>query len=117
MYNTIEDLLEEIVGNIFDEYDIVENEIEVIDDKTFVVDGSISIEKVEEILNVEIESEDCDTISGFIIEQLGRIPDKEEKPQIEYKDVIFKVLKLKNKRILKIKITILKGNLIENQVS
>ena len=114
---TIEDLLEEIVGNIFDEYDIVENEIEVIDDKTFVVDGSINIEKVEEILNVEIESEDCDTISGFIIEQLGRIPDKEEKPQIEYKDVIFKVLKLKNKRILKIEITMLKGNLIENQVS
>ena len=103
---TMEDLLETIVGNIFDEYDTEEEEdIQILDENHFLVSGSTEVEELEELLDIEINSEDYDTIAGFIIGQLGRIPDDGEQPAIEYKGYRFQVEQIEDKRIEKIRIT------------
>jgi putative hemolysin len=100
---TIEDLVEEIVGNIFDEYDIEEKDIEYLDNDTFIFDGSISLDKVEEVLGEDLPVDDFDTLSGFVMDLLGRIPKKDETPTVEFESIVFKVTKLEGKRIVKIK--------------
>ncbi|MGE4213329.1 MAG: hemolysin family protein [Anaerotignaceae bacterium] len=102
---TMEDLIEEIVGNIFDEYDIDEEEIREIDENTFLVKGTTQIDEVEELFDVEFEDNSYyDTIGGFIIGQLGRIPDEKERPKITVGNLVFKVEKIDDKRIELIKI-------------
>ena len=71
---TMEDILEELVGNIFDEYDEVEKDYEQIDENTFMINGSVSIYDLRKILEIEIPEGDYDTLSGYLIELLGRIP-------------------------------------------
>ena len=100
---TMEDILEEIVGEIYDEYDIVQKLYEKIDENTFIFNGSVSVSEVEKILDVDILEGDYDTISGYLIEELGKIPDENEKPVIETEKVIYKIEKVKDKRITKIK--------------
>ncbi|PYG89549.1 putative hemolysin [Ruminiclostridium sufflavum DSM 19573] len=102
---TMEDLVEEIVGNIFDEYDIEEKdaEYECLDNNTYIFNGSISLDKVEEVLGEQLPSDDFDTLSGFVMDLLGRIPKKDENPTVEAENIIFKVIKLEGKRIVKIK--------------
>ena len=70
---TVEDLLEEIVGNIFDEYDEEEYKYEKVDESTYLFDGSISLEQVSELINVMLPVDDYDTLSGYVIGQLGQI--------------------------------------------
>jgi putative hemolysin len=101
---TIEDLLEEIVGNIFDEYDDEEKEIDKIDENTFIIDGIISLDEVQDFLKVDLPVEEFETLSGFIIGELGRIPDEMEKPAVEFNGVIFKVEEVDDKRIEKVKV-------------
>ncbi|MDD3570946.1 MAG: hemolysin family protein, partial [Lachnospiraceae bacterium] len=102
---TMEDLIEEIVGNIFDEYDVDEEEIREIDENTFLVKGTTQIDEVEELFNVEFEDNNYyDTIGGFLIGQLGRIPDEEERPKVTVGKLVFKVEKIDDKRIELIKI-------------
>ena len=101
---TIEDLIEEIVGNIFDEYDEEEKEIEKIDDNTFVLNGSINLKIVNEFFDVEIPVENYETLSGFIIGQIGRIPEEGESLIVEYDKLVFKVEKVEEKRIAKAKV-------------
>lgn len=110
---TMEDILEEIVGEIYDEYDLVENNIEKIDENTYVLNGSVSVGDVEKALDIEIPEGDYETISGYLIEELGRIPDEKEKPVIETDEVIYKIEAVKDKRIIKIKAC--KINKIEEQ--
>lgn len=101
---TMEDILEEIVGEIYDEYDEVENIYEQIDDNTFILSGSMAIYEVEGLLNVEIEDGDYDTLSGYLVEQLGRIPEEEENNLIvETNDISYKIEEVKDKRIVKVK--------------
>jgi putative hemolysin len=100
---TIEDLIEEIVGNILDEYDEEEKEIEKIDDSTFVMDGAVDLEVVEDCLDVELPVEEYDTLSGFLVGQLGRIPKDEEKPVVEFNNIVFRIEKVDEKRISKVK--------------
>lgn len=100
---TMEDILEELVGNIFDEYDEIENEYEKIDDNTFMISGSVSIYELKKILQVEIEEGDYETLSGYLIEKLGRIPSDEEKPVIETEKVTYKIEEYEDKRILWVK--------------
>ena len=71
---TTEDIVEEIVGEIGDEYDDEEDEIEVIKDNEFVVDGSTRLEDFNEIVGTELESEEVDTIAGYILQLLGNFP-------------------------------------------
>lgn len=100
---TIEDLLEEIVGNIFDEYDEEEKEFEKLDENTFIISGVTSLDQVTEVLDVDLPVDDYDTLSGFIIGQLGRIPEEGETPEVEFEEIVFKVEKVEEKRIARVK--------------
>ena len=100
---TMEDILEELVGNIFDEYDDVELDYEKIDDNTFLINGNVSIFDVKKILEVDIPDGEYDTLSGYLIELLGRIPKDDEKPVIETPKVTYKIEEYEDKRILKVK--------------
>ena len=100
---TMEDMIEEIVGNIFDEYDEVEKDYEKLDENTFLIDGSVSIYDLRKILEVEIPEGDYDTLSGYLIEELGRIPDDDEKPVIETEKVTYKIEEYEDKRIVWVK--------------
>lgn len=101
---TIEDLIEEIVGNIFDEYDEEEKEFEKFDDNTFVFDGTIELEKFMEIMDVELPTEEYDTLSGYIIGQLGRIPGEDELPVLEMQGMVYRVEAIEEKRIARVKV-------------
>ena len=100
---TMEDIIEELVGNIFDEYDDVEKEYEKIDDNTFLINGSVSIFDLRKILEIDIPEGDYDTLSGYLIELLGRIPQDNEKPVIETEKVTYKIEEYEEKRILWVK--------------
>lgn len=100
---TMEDILEELVGNIFDEYDEFEDEFEKIDDNTYRISGSISINDLKKILKVDIPEGEYDTLSGYLIELMDRIPNDGEKPVIETKQVTYKIEEYEDKRILWVK--------------
>ena len=76
---TIEDLLEEIVGDIQDEYDVEEPDVEEIDEHEFIVHARLSIDELNSLLDTEIEAEDVDSVGGLIISRLGRIPVEHDK--------------------------------------
>ena len=103
---TMEDILEEIVGDIYDEFDEFEKEYEQIDENTYVIDGGMPIYECNKILDIEIPEGDYETLSGYIIDELGRIPGEKEKPVLELENVVYKVEKIKNKRIIKVKVCI-----------
>ena len=100
---TMEDILEELVGDIYDEYDKEELEYEKIDDNTYILSGSMTIYDVNKLLKANIPEGDYDTISGFLQDKLKRIPEDEETPVIETKEVTYKIEEYEDKRILKIK--------------
>lgn len=103
---TIEDLIEEVMGNIFDEYDVNEDGFTKIDNYTYLVDGLTSIDDINELLNLELPSDDFDTIGGFVITLLGSIPKENEDHVIEYENITFTIEKIDEKRIEKLKICI-----------
>ncbi|MGG3890454.1 hemolysin family protein [Metabacillus fastidiosus] len=103
---TIEDIIEEIVGNIFDEYDEEEiiEEIQMIDEQTYLITGTTNLHDIEELLKINLPVEEFDTLSGFVIGQLGYIPANGEHPIIEFEQFIFKVEEISDRRITKIKV-------------
>ncbi|MFZ7134208.1 MAG: hemolysin family protein [Eubacteriales bacterium] len=101
---TMEDLVEEIVGNIFDEYDDEEKDFEQVDEATYVFNGTISLDVVENYLDTELPVHVYETLSGFVIGQIGRIPGIEEKPEIRYNGLVFTVEGVDEKRITTIKV-------------
>ena len=102
---TMEDILEEIVGDIYDEYDEVEEEYKKIDDNTYMLDGSMTIYEVCKVLDIFIPEGDYDTLSGFMMESLGRIPKEKEKGKVkvETKQAIFTVEEIEDRRISLVK--------------
>lgn len=101
---TLEDLIEEIVGNIFDEDDEEEKDIEKLDENTYLINGLLSLDLVQTYFDIDIPVDMYDTLSGFLIGQLGRIPTNEENPIIEYNGLVFKVEQVDEKRIVKVKV-------------
>lgn len=104
---TMEDLLESIVGNIRDEYDVEEEDGALrLDERTIIFDGVIGIDEAEKILGIELPEGDYDTLAGFVINLLGFLPtgDSEEPERVEYKNYIFTVLDVDERRIEKIKV-------------
>jgi putative hemolysin len=99
---TIEDLIEEIVGDIEDEYDKESNDIDVIKEDEYLVNGNVKLDVINELIGVHIESEDFDTIAGFVIGIIGRIPEVEE--VIEYENIKFIIDSIDRNRIDKIRI-------------
>jgi putative hemolysin len=101
---TMEDILEEIVGEIYDEYDIEESKYKKLDNNTFLLDGEMPIYEVEKLLEVDLPEGDYDTISGYLLLELNRIPnDKEKGIIIETDKVNYKIEKVKNNRIISVK--------------
>lgn len=103
---TIEDLIEEVMGNIFDEYDESNERIVKLSDNNYLVDGFTDIDEINETLNVNLPSEIFDTIGGFLIDLLGYIPKSNENSVLEYDNLNFTIEKVEKKRISQIKISI-----------
>jgi putative hemolysin len=101
----LEDFLEEIVGNILDEYDEEEKFIIAVEENTVIVKGSISLEELEDDLNIVIDHEDFDTLNGLLISLLDRIPGDGEKANLDYKGYDFEILETKNKMIEQVRIS------------
>lgn len=100
---TIEDILEEIVGEIYDEYDEVIEKYKKVNDKIYILSGSLATYEVEKILGITIPEGEYDTLSGYLTEELGRIPEEKEKPIIKTEKVDYHVEKSKDKRIVRVK--------------
>ncbi len=94
------------MGNIFDEYDENEPDIKKLDDETYIVDGLLTIDEVNENLDLDLKSENADTIGGFVMDLMGSIPCDVEESLLEYENLVFKIEKLDEKRIEKLKICI-----------
>ena len=103
---TLEDLLEEIVGEIRDEYDEDEEEyIQEIDDDTYLVEGSMKLDDINDALGTSLESEDYDSIGGIIIECLDRLPEDGEEVTLE-SGIRLKVQGIDQNRISKVLMTL-----------
>lgn len=100
---TMEDILEELVGDIYDEYDKIEQEYEKLDENTYLISGSMPIYDVNKLIGAKIPEGDYDTLSGFLQEKMGRIPEDEETPIIETESVTYKIEEYEDKRIVKVK--------------
>jgi CBS domain containing-hemolysin-like protein len=98
---TIEDLLEEIVGEIFDEYDETNTPIRVIDEQTVIINAMVPIDEVNQMLTIKIPENGFETIGGFILDQFGRIPVEGEK--VSFDGVDFTVFKTDGVRIVNVK--------------
>lgn len=96
---TMEDLLESIVGNIQDEFDHEEEEITQLSENAFEVDGSLGMEDLGELLDMVFPEGDYDTVAGFLMDRLGRIPEEGEEPVVAYENVVFTVKRVDDRRI------------------
>ena len=101
----LEDILEEIVGNILDEHDEEEHTIEQIDTDTYIMQGVTPLEEVEEILKIPFELEDYETLNGYLTALLGKIPSEDEEFSVEGNGCRFDVLSVNNKMIEKVWVT------------
>jgi putative hemolysin len=101
---TIEDLVEEVMGDIEDEYDKSGPQIVKIDDYTYLVDGLVTIDDINDEFDLDIDTEDSDTVSGLIIGELGYIPTESNNLKVEYENLVFELVSVKEKRIDKMKL-------------
>jgi len=98
---TMEDLIEEIMGSIYDEYDEEDApDITTVDANTFVLAGTADLDTVASFFDVTMPVDDYETVSGFIIGQIGRIPADDEHPEVEFEGLLFKVDRIEDKRIV-----------------
>jgi len=102
---TLEDLMEEIVGSLQDEFEVMdaEKDVEVIDERTFIVAGTTEVDEISELIGEAIHSDDFHTIGGFVFGLFGRLPRLGE--QIRFHDLRFLILEMEGRKIAKIKIT------------
>lgn len=105
---TMEDILEEIVGNILDEYDVDETFIVRGEDGALIMSGMTPLEEASKELGIVLPEEDLDnydTINGLLISKLNRIPDEDEEPEAQYQGYLFSVIKVENKMIHSVRVT------------
>ena len=104
---SVEDIIEQIVGDIDDEFDEEDRIIEKVNDTTFIVDGNVYLDDLEEETGIELESETSETVGGFIIDLMGEIPKENVKyDSISYEDYDFTIVSVKDRRIEKLRIEI-----------
>ncbi len=101
----MEDILEEIVGNIMDEYDEEEGHIEEKGKDKYIIEGITPLEELEERFDISFHEEVFETINGFLISKIGKIPDKKERFNITIEGYNFKVLSVENKMINRVLVT------------
>ena len=113
---TLEDIIEQVMGDIDDEYDEEEEIIDKIDDNTYLVDGDVSLDDLDEEIGVTLESESSETIGGFIIDILGEIPDESDVGRIiEFENYQFKIMAIGERRIERVKIYILEKEISDGK--
>lgn len=101
---TIEDIIEELVGDIEDEYDEEDESIQKLDENTYIFEGVTDIEDVENALGISFPEGDYDTLAGFVISRLGFVPTQNDiDAVVDYSGVVFTVLEVEDRRIEKIK--------------
>lgn len=101
----MEDILEEIVGNIMDEYD---EEMEYIEDKgndEYEIEGMTPLEELEERFGISFENSEFETLNGFLISKLDRIPEEDEEFEVEVEGYLFQILSVSNKMIQRVLVT------------
>ncbi len=103
----MEDILEEIVGNIFDEHDEVEYNIVKVSDNVYNVKGLTPLSEIEEELNIVYDDEDNDTLNGYLVSKLDRIPENDEGTEVVENNIKYKILSVKDKTIDLVRIEIL----------
>lgn len=99
---SLEDLIEEIVGNIQDEYDNEEDEVRKLSDKAYVVDGATPIGEVNSLLGAELPIDDSDTVAGLMLERLGKIPAETERPTVVINNVKLTAARIEKRRIARV---------------
>lgn len=99
----MEDIIEEIVGNILDEYD-EETSIQSCEDDTYIVEGLTRLEELDKLLGVEFISEEFDTLNGFLISKLNRLPYEDEKEEVVDNGYRFKILEVSQNVVRKVEI-------------
>ena len=104
---TLEDILEEIVGDIQDEYDQEEEEIVSVEENVYLVKGTTTLEDLSKELERDLTDEDCDTLSGLMVTELGYIPSEGEKFSMTYKGCQMDIVEAKNKMITLARVTVL----------
>ena len=105
---SVEDIIEQIVGDIDDEFDEEDRIIEKVDDTTFIVDGNVYLDDLEEETDIELESESSETVGGFLIDLMGEIPRQNVKyAPVDYEDYRFTIMSVKDRRIEKLKIEVI----------
>lgn len=104
---TMEDIIEEVMGDIDDEYDEVEPEIQKLSNNLFIIDGGMDIDDIDEELGIDLKSDNSETIGGFIIDILGEIPDEDDIGSVvEYENYKFRIDSIRDRRIEQIHLTI-----------
>ena len=101
----MEDILEEIVGNIMDEYDEEEDHIEEKSENEYIIEGLTPLEELEERFSISFEEEDFETLNGFLISRMDKIPDDDEQFETDVGGYHFKVLSVRNKVIENVLVT------------
>ena len=108
---TMEDIIEEVMGDIDDEYDQNEEEIKKAGKDRYIASGSMNLDDLNEELGIDLESEDSETIGGFIIDMFGEIPDEKDiGKEIAYEDILFTIKSVKDRRIELIEIKLNRKN-------
>ncbi|MGM0471617.1 MAG: hemolysin family protein [Bacillota bacterium] len=110
---TIEDLLEEIVGDIQDEYDEEENWVEVISESEIIVDARIDIDEVNDILDIDLPEEDYETVGGLVLSILGSVPQEGE--VLEFENLKFIIESVIQRRISKVKIKLVESEVVKGE--
>jgi CBS domain containing-hemolysin-like protein len=100
---TVEDLVEEIVGEIRDEFDVEEIPISIVSEQEAIVDARVSIDDLNDLFKMQIEKEDFDSVGGFIVNELGRMPSVGD--TVRFNGVSLKVLSVTGRRIRKVRVT------------
>lgn len=103
---TVEDLLEEIVGEIDDEYDAITDEVKMLDARTFIVEGGMAIDDFNERFHVTLPDKGIDTIAGFVLTQIKAIPEDDDEVILEYEQFTFIVTEMKESRIITMRVEI-----------
>ena len=103
---TMEDLVEEVMGEIEDEYDPALAKIVKVDVNTYIIDGMLTLGELNNKLDLDLYSDNYETISGFLIDRIGSIPKEKDDRTIEIDNLVFKLESVKSKRIDKVKLYI-----------
>lgn len=101
---TVEDLLEEIVGEIDDENDVFSDEVKKIDETTFIVEGRMPLDDFNEMFHVELPSRGVDTVAGFVLTLTGAIPEEDDKVVVEYGTLRFTVEEMNDARLVSVRV-------------